>query len=181
MKFEFFADAVSEPPKRPAHPSVGYPSNGDPLTGRPPTTPGAWFYYMLMVEFETLLSQNGIVPSAENLHQLADFFSSYKQAMTGIETRTKTAITTVENGIKAVNQALADTQASAEIAKGINFPRAAEVTILAADVQQLSAELEFSKLKTATLQAQLDKITAIVIPPEPEPVLSEGGWEAHHG
>ena len=34
---------------------------------------------MLMVEFETLLKQNGIEPSAENLHQLADFFAQYKK------------------------------------------------------------------------------------------------------
>lgn len=79
MKFEFYADASPTPPARPANPSVGYPSNGDPSTGRPPTTPGAWFFYMLMVEFETLLKQNGIEPSAENLHQLADFFAQYKK------------------------------------------------------------------------------------------------------
>lgn len=78
MKFEFYADASPTPPPRPANPSVGYPSNGDPSTGRAPTTPGAWFFYMLMVEFETLLKQNGIEPSAENLHQLADFFAQYK-------------------------------------------------------------------------------------------------------
>lgn len=78
MKFEFYADASPTPPPRPENPSVGYPSNGDPSTGRAPTTPGAWFFYMLMVEFETLLKQNGIEPSAENLHQLADFFAQYK-------------------------------------------------------------------------------------------------------
>ena len=82
MKFEFFADAVDTPPSRPVNPSVGYPSNGDPATGRPPTTPGAWFFYMLMVEFETLLKNNGIEPSAENLHQLADFFATYKSYVT---------------------------------------------------------------------------------------------------
>lgn len=78
MKFEFLADASDTPPKRPSNPSVGYPSNGDPVTGKPPTTPGAWFYYMLMVEFTTLIEQNGLEPSAENLHQLADVFADFQ-------------------------------------------------------------------------------------------------------
>lgn len=81
MKFEFLADAVETPPERPAHPSVGYPSDGDARTGRAPTTLGAWFFYMLMVEFTTLLEQNGIEPDAENLHQLADFLLSTKRSL----------------------------------------------------------------------------------------------------
>ena len=85
MKFEFLADASDTPPKRPSNPSVGYPSNGDPVTGKPPTTPGAWFYYMLMVEFTTLIEQNGLEPSAENLHQLADVFSDFKARASAAE------------------------------------------------------------------------------------------------
>ena len=85
MKFEFLADAVETPPERPAHPSVGYPSDGDARTGRAPTTLGAWFFYMLMVEFTTLLEQNGIEPDAENLHQLADFFAEYKTQLEGFK------------------------------------------------------------------------------------------------
>ena len=85
MKFEFLADASDTPPKRPSNPSVGYPSNGDPVTGKPPTTPGAWFYYMLMVEFTTLIEQNGLEPSAENLHQLADVFADFKASASAAE------------------------------------------------------------------------------------------------
>lgn len=85
MKFEFLADASDTPPKRPSNPSVGYPSNGDPVTGKPPTTPGAWFYYMLMVEFTTLIEQNGLDPSAENLHQLADVFADFKARASAAE------------------------------------------------------------------------------------------------
>lgn len=85
MKFEFLADASDTPPKRPSNPSVGYPSNGDPVTGKPPTTPGAWFYYMLMVEFTTLIEQNGLEPSAENLHQLADVFADFKARASAVE------------------------------------------------------------------------------------------------
>ena len=85
MKFEFLADASDTPPKRPSNPSVGYPSNGDPVTGKPPTTPGAWFYYMLMVEFTTLIEQNGLEPSAENLHQLADVFADFKARASAAE------------------------------------------------------------------------------------------------
>ena len=85
MKFEFLADASDTPPKRPSNPSVGYPSNGDPVTGKPPTTPGAWFYYMLIVEFTTLIEQNGLEPSAENLHQLADVFADLKARASAAE------------------------------------------------------------------------------------------------
>ena len=85
MKFEFLADASDTPPKRPSNPSVGYPSNGDPVSGKPPTTPGAWFYYMLMVEFTTLIEQNGLEPSAENLHQLADVFADFKARASAAE------------------------------------------------------------------------------------------------
>ena len=123
MKFEFLADASDTPPKRPSNPSVGYPSNGDPVTGKPPTTPGAWFYYMLMVEFTTLIEQNGLEPSAENLHQLADVFADFKaraSAAEGFATQAKasadaaavsasSAATTVSDG----KQAITDPQAAA--------------------------------------------------------------------
>ena len=82
MKFEFLADASDTPPTRPSNPSVGYPSNGDPAKNIPPTTPGAYFYYQLMVEFTTLLERNGITPSATKLTQLADFMDSYKTQIT---------------------------------------------------------------------------------------------------
>lgn len=123
MKFEFLADASDTPPKRPSNPSVGYPSNGDPVTGKPPTTPGAWFYYMLMVEFTTLIEQNGLEPSAENLHQLADVFADFKaraSAAEGFATQAKasadaaavsasSATTTISEG----KQAITDLQATA--------------------------------------------------------------------
>lgn len=99
MKFEFLADASDTPPKRPSNPSVGYPSNGDPVTGKPPTTPGAWFYYMLMVEFTTLIEQNGLEPSAENLHQLADVFADFKaraSAAEGFATQAKASASAAE-------------------------------------------------------------------------------------
>lgn len=81
MKFEFLADASDTPPTRPSNPSAGYPSNGDPAKNIPPTTPGAYFYYQLMVEFTTLLERAGITPDAENLHQLADWFDNYKASL----------------------------------------------------------------------------------------------------
>lgn len=99
MKFEFLADASDTPPKRPSNPSVGYPSNGDPVTGKPPITPGAWFYYMLMVEFTTLIEQNGLEPSAENLHQLADVFADFKaraSAAEGFATQAKASASAAE-------------------------------------------------------------------------------------
>jgi hypothetical protein len=114
MKFEFLADASDTPPKRPSNPSVGYPSNGDPVTGKPPTTPGAWFYYMLMVEFTTLIEQNGLEPSAENLHQLADVFADFKaraSAAEGFATQANASASAAEGSATQAN-------ASASAAEG---------------------------------------------------------------
>lgn len=123
MKFEFFADAVDTPPSRPTNPSVGYPSNGDPATGRPPTTPGAWFFYMLMVEFETLLKQNEIEPSAENLHQLADFFAKYKKLILDAADQTKTysdLVTAFKDEIETVSDNVAAVTTTAANISSIN-------------------------------------------------------------
>lgn len=143
MKFEFFADAVDTPPTRPKNPSVGYPSNGDPSTGRPATTPGAWFYYMLMVEFETLLTQNGIEPSAENLHQLADFFASYKEQVMN-------ASTIAETAQKAAQDAARDAAASAVEQVGASVVQTLEQTL--SDAQKLQAR------KNIGVEEQLEQI-----------------------
>lgn len=82
MQFNMFeAGAVNTPPKKPVNPSVGYPSNGDLSHGKAPTQLGAYWVYQLSEEFTALLKQNGIEPSADNLHQLADFFGRYQKEM----------------------------------------------------------------------------------------------------
>lgn len=123
MKFEFLADASDTPPKRPSNPSVGYPSNGDPVTGKPPTTPGAWFYYMLMVEFTTLIEQNGLEPSAENLHQLADVFADFKARASAAE-----GFATQANASASAAEGLA-TQANASAEKAASITPESYTTV----------------------------------------------------
>lgn len=164
MKFEFLADASDTPPKRPSNPSVGYPSNGDPVTGKPPTTPGAWFYYMLMVEFTTLIEQNGLEPSAENLHQLADVFADFK------------ARASVAEGF--ATQAKASADAAAESASGVVTETASkikeiqdegskQVSAVTAAGGSVSGDIEAG---IASLQKKLEELVA--------QLDAEGGTEA---
>lgn len=180
MKFEFLADASDTPPKRPSNPSVGYPSNGDPVTGKPPTTPGAWFYYMLMVEFTTLIEQNGLEPSAENLHQLADVFADFKaraSAAEGFATQAKASadaaaesasgvVTETASKIKEI-QDEGSKQVSAVTAAGVSFSDDVEAGIasLQKKLEELVAQLDAEGGTEAAYvkqQAQdiLDQITA---------------------
>lgn len=180
MKFEFLADASDTPPKRPSNPSVGYPSNGDPVTGKPPTTPGAWFYYMLMVEFTTLIEQNGLEPSAENLHQLADVFADFKaraSAAEGFATQAKASadaaaesasgvVTETASKIKEI-QDEGSKQVSAVTAAGVSFSGDVEAGIasLQKKLEELVAQLDAEGGTEAAYvkqQAQdiLDQITA---------------------
>lgn len=164
MKFEFLADASDTPPKRPSNPSVGYPSNGDPVTGKPPTTPGAWFYYMLMVEFTTLIEQNGLEPSAENLHQLADVFADFKARASAAE--------------GFATQAKASADAAAESASGVVTETASkikeiqdegnkQVSAVTAAGGSVSGDVEAG---IASLQKKLEELVA--------QLDAEGGTEA---
>ena len=175
MKFEFLADASDTPPKRPSNPSVGYPSNGDPVTGKPPTTPGAWFYYMLMVEFTTLIEQNGLEPSAENLHQLADVFADFKaraSAAEGFATQAKASagatgvVTETASKIKEI-QDEGSKQVSAVTAAGgsVSGDVEAGIASLQKKLEELVAQLDAEGGTEAAYvkqQAQdiLDQITA---------------------
>lgn len=78
MDFLYLADTSDTPPTKPLNPATGYPSNGDPVNGKAPTTLGAWIFYAWSEEFKNLLTTLGIVPDANNLHQLADYFTRYK-------------------------------------------------------------------------------------------------------
>lgn len=77
MDFLYLADTSNTPPSKPVNPARGYPTNGDPVNGKAPTTLGAWIFYAWSEEFKNLLATAGIQPSADNLHQLADYFNWY--------------------------------------------------------------------------------------------------------
>lgn len=164
MKFEFLADASDTPPKRPSNPSVGYPSNGDPVTGKPPTTPGAWFYYMLMVEFTTLIEQNGLEPSAENLHQLADVFADFKaraSAAEGFATQAKASAAAAAESASGVV-----TETASKI-KEIQDEGSKQVSAVTAVGGSVSGDVEAG---IASLQKKLEELVA--------QLDAEGGTEA---
>lgn len=164
MKFEFLADASDTPPKRPSNPSVGYPSNGDPVTGKPPTTPGAWFYYMLMVEFTTLIEQNGLEPSAENLHQLADVFADFKARASAAEGFATQAKASADAAAESASGIVTET---ASKIKEIQDEGSKQVSAVTAAGGSVSGDVEAG---IASLQKKLEELVA--------QLDAEGGTEA---
>ena len=164
MKFEFLADASDTPPKRPSNPSVGYPSNGDPVTGKPPTTPGAWFYYMLMVEFTTLIEQNGLEPSAENLHQLADVFADFKARASAAEGFATQAKASADAAAESASGVVTET---ASKIKEIQDEGSKQVSAVTAVGGSVSGDVEAG---IASLQKKLEELVA--------QLDAEGGTEA---
>lgn len=164
MKFEFLADASDTPPKRPSNPSVGYPSNGDPVTGKPPTTPGAWFYYMLMVEFTTLIEQNGLEPSSENLHQLADVFADFKARASAAEGFATQAKASADAAAESASGVVTET---ASKIKEIQDEGSKQVSAVTAAGGSVSGDVEAG---IASLQKKLEELVA--------QLDAEGGTEA---
>lgn len=72
MKLDSFeAGAVAGVPSAPGTPSVGNPTNGDPLLAIPATTPGAYWFYQLQKEIDKVLTDAGLTPDAATLTQLS--------------------------------------------------------------------------------------------------------------
>lgn len=72
MDRAYLAGASVNPPPVPASPSPGYPTGGNPSTGTPATTPGPYWYHMVMEELMGVISAAGLTPDHENLAQLAE-------------------------------------------------------------------------------------------------------------
>lgn len=64
--------AVAAAPAVPAAPSVGYPTNGDPVTASPATIPGAYWFHQIGEEIRAVLAAAGVAPNSANLGQLRD-------------------------------------------------------------------------------------------------------------
>lgn len=71
MDRAYLAGASVNPPPVPASPSPGYPTAGNPSTGTPATTPGPYWYHMVMEELMGVISAAGLTPDHEDLTQLA--------------------------------------------------------------------------------------------------------------
>lgn len=64
--------ASGTPPVAPAVPSVGYPTQGNPVAGVPATTPGAWWFHMITEELRNVIIEAGLEPAAGDVGQLAE-------------------------------------------------------------------------------------------------------------
>lgn len=64
--------ASGTPPVAPAVPSVGFPTQGNPVAGVPATTPGAYWFHMVTEEIRNVILSAGLVPDPSSLGQLAE-------------------------------------------------------------------------------------------------------------
>lgn len=78
--------AVAAKPGAPTSPSSGYPTDGDPSSGTPATTPGAYWFYQMAEELNNLLTQAGVAPDHTKLTQLFDMLEA-RYAAKGIASR----------------------------------------------------------------------------------------------
>lgn len=142
MDFLYLADTSDTPPTKPLNPATGYPSNGDPVNGKAPTTLGAWIFYAWSEEFKNLLATLGIVPDANNLHQLADYFARYKAEIDAMVPGDMTKMKDIDNKLSNLDL----------------FKRTAESTYAkTADVDKKLGSYVTSSLLTTTLQPYAKK------------------------
>lgn len=66
----FEADAAGSPPTPPATPSVGYPTNGNPVGAVPATKPGDYWFHQIAEELRNVVVNSGLTPDDEVLDQL---------------------------------------------------------------------------------------------------------------
>lgn len=62
--------ASGTPPVAPAVPSLGFPTQGNPVAGVPATTPGAWWFHMITEELRNVILAAGISPDGSDTDQL---------------------------------------------------------------------------------------------------------------
>ena len=67
---EFQSGASPTAPNRPASPSTGYPSAGNPGAGVAPTVPGPYWHHQIGEELRAVIAAAGLTPDATSLTQL---------------------------------------------------------------------------------------------------------------
>lgn len=70
MDRAYASGAAGSAPAAPASPSIGYPTAGNPGSGTPATTPGPYWYHMIIEELMAVIIAAGIEPAQGNLTQL---------------------------------------------------------------------------------------------------------------
>lgn len=74
---QFEKGAVKTTTTPPEAMTAGYPTNGDPATGIPATSPGAYWYYQLQAELENVIKNEALIqPDHTKLTQLASAINS---------------------------------------------------------------------------------------------------------
>ena len=128
------------------------------------------------VEANVGAAQNAIAQSADQIRLDREFIDRSHQAIGDMQSDitqkhdainlTKEAIDTTARQVSTdagnVETAKRQTQEAAEIAQGINAPRAMEVTILAADVQKLSARLDLDRIDDRKRDAEIAELKRII-------------------
>lgn len=79
----FESGAAGVPPAAPVAPSVGYPTDGDPLTSQQATIPGAWWFHQIGEELRAILVAAGITPNAASNTQLLAAIKTLIDAQAG--------------------------------------------------------------------------------------------------
>lgn len=66
------ADSIASPPSAPASPSVGYPTDGNPLAAQNATEPGAYWFHAIGEELRAVILEGGLTPNTSILTQVRD-------------------------------------------------------------------------------------------------------------
>lgn len=79
------ANALTTAPPVPSESSGTYPTDGNPVTVTPPTTPGAWWYHQITEEIRNAIVKLGGAPDFTQVDQLANaLVASIGSAVSGI-------------------------------------------------------------------------------------------------
>lgn len=96
MDRAYQSGAAVSAPSAPASPSTGYPTAGNPGSGTPATTPGPYWYHMIMEELMAVISAAGIEPAQGNLTQLLTALRSAGVFQTAPQFDNDTSVATTE-------------------------------------------------------------------------------------
>lgn len=77
------ANSAADAPAPPASGTGGYPTDGSPVTGVPPTTPGAWWYHLITEEIRNAIALLGATPDYRTVDQLEQAILAALQHVAG--------------------------------------------------------------------------------------------------
>ena len=99
------ADAIETPPDLTALVSSGYPTNGDPSKGIPPTLPGAPWFHWVAQSLATVIVGNGLALDQTKTDQLLDALKNFGKTVVPIGSVIFYLGTTIPDGYLLCNGA----------------------------------------------------------------------------